>query len=88
MWVHWRKLLLVPYGKKWKNNKFGQAKDFSNEMDLRTEPILHSQDIANYQDVSHKGHAKMNYYIITILISSRNLVDTSEYTGQPRLIQA
>ena len=30
-------------------------------MNLRTEPILHSQDIADYQDVSHKGHAKMNY---------------------------
>ena len=41
---------------------FEQTKNFSNEMDLRTEPILHSQDIADYQDISHKGHAKMNYY--------------------------
>ena len=61
MWVHWRKLLLVPYIDKWKFSLFEQAKDFLNEMDLRTESILHSQDIADYQDVSHKGHAKMNY---------------------------
>ena len=66
---------------KWNNFK-QQPQDSSNEMDLRTEPVLHSQDITDNQDVSDKSHAKTK-----LLESSHNLVDTLECTGQPRSIQ-
>ena len=51
-------------------------------MDLGAEPVLHSQDITDNQDVSDKSHAKTK-----LLESAHNFVDTLECTGQPRSIQ-